>query len=117
MKPEDPVCLCFHVTHRKVISFIRVEKPKRPSQLSQCFGAGTGCGWCRPYLERIMAKELESQHSTPNSDRENDPNQADLDAISIQDYARNRAKYVLDGGGKPPPGAVPIDKIEPESGQ
>ncbi len=54
MSPDDPVCLCFHVTRRKVTNFIRVEKPRRASQLSECFGAGTGCGWCRPYLERIL---------------------------------------------------------------
>jgi len=58
MNPDDLICLCFHVSRRKVDNFIRVEKPKRPSQLSQCFGAGTGCGWCRPYLERLLNQSL-----------------------------------------------------------
>jgi bacterioferritin-associated ferredoxin len=57
MKPDDEVCLCFHVTRRKVTQFIRVQKPGVASQLSECFGAGTGCGWCRPYLERIFENE------------------------------------------------------------
>ena len=54
MKDDDNVCLCFHVSRRKIIQFIRAEKPKVTSQLSECYGAGTGCGWCRPFLERLM---------------------------------------------------------------
>ncbi|QDV63925.1 (2Fe-2S)-binding protein [Crateriforma conspicua] len=54
MNDDDMVCLCFQVTRRKIVQFIRVEKPKRLSQLSQCYSAGTGCGWCRPFLERLM---------------------------------------------------------------
>jgi bacterioferritin-associated ferredoxin len=57
MQLDDEVCLCFHVTKRKVIQYIRVKRPELPSQLSECFGAGTGCGWCRPYLERILQAE------------------------------------------------------------
>lgn len=54
MDEDDELCLCFHVTKRKVIQFIRVRKPKVASQLSECYGAGTGCGWCRPFLRRLM---------------------------------------------------------------
>ncbi|TWU26936.1 BFD-like [2Fe-2S] binding domain protein [Novipirellula galeiformis] len=54
MQDDDELCLCFHVTRRKVVQFIRVQKPKRASQLSECFGAGTGCGWCRPFLRKLM---------------------------------------------------------------
>lgn len=54
MELDEELCLCFHVTKRKVINFIRVEKPARPGQLSECFGAGTGCGWCRTYLTRLF---------------------------------------------------------------
>jgi bacterioferritin-associated ferredoxin len=54
MKPDDELCLCFHVTLRKVQNFIRVEKPRVASQLSECGGAGTGCGWCRPLLRRLV---------------------------------------------------------------
>ena len=53
MKPDDELCLCFHVTKRKVVNYLRVEKPSHPSLLSECFGAGTGCGWCRPFLKRL----------------------------------------------------------------
>lgn len=54
MEPDDELCLCFHVTKRKVVNYLRVEKPKRVGQLSECFGAGTGCGWCRPFLQQLF---------------------------------------------------------------
>lgn len=54
MDEDDELCLCFHVTRRKVVQFIRVKRPTRASQLSECYGAGTGCGWCRPFLKRLM---------------------------------------------------------------
>ncbi len=106
MKPEDPICLCFHVTRRKVINFIRVEKPTRPSQLSECFGAGTGCGWCRPYLERILAIETAKRN---RDDQEREKQQQFLDDLSREEYASGRARYVQEGGGTPPPGATPPD--------
>ncbi len=53
MLPDDELCLCFHVTQRKVQNFLRVERPRVASQMSECFGAGTGCGWCRPFLLRL----------------------------------------------------------------
>lgn len=124
MNPDDPVCLCFHVTRRKVINYIRVEKPRRPSQLSQCFGAGTGCGWCRPYLERLLIDETEASReiaakqtkvpSETTSHRTQEAvDQPDLDSISFDQYLRGREKYVKDGGGTPPPGATPIEQPDP----
>jgi NAD(P)H-nitrite reductase large subunit len=107
MSPDDPVCLCFHVTRRKVINFIRVEKPKRPSQLSQCFGAGTGCGWCRSYLERLLKSELDRGSSAASQGD-------DANEVSFEEYASQRANYVREGGGTPPAGAMPIDNTEPE---
>ena len=54
MRENEDVCLCFHVSRRKVEQFIRVQKPTKPSQLAECYGAGTGCGWCRPFLKRLL---------------------------------------------------------------
>jgi bacterioferritin-associated ferredoxin len=48
--PDQELCVCFHVTRRKVENFIRLEQPRRAAQLAECYGAGTGCGWCRRYL-------------------------------------------------------------------
>ena len=77
MDDDDDLCLCFHVSRRKVIQFIRAERPKVASQLAECYGAGTGCGWCRPFLSRLL--------------RENDP-----ETVEIPDsdsYRANREKY------------------------
>ena len=92
MDLDDELCLCFHVTKRKVINFIRVEKPKRPGQLSECFGAGTGCGWCRTYLRRLFEQERGGQPK-------------DASEPTREEYARDRTRYVRSGGGTPPPGA------------
>ena len=102
MELDDELCLCFHVTKRKVINFIRVEKPSRSGQLSECFGAGTGCGWCRTYLRRLFDQERGRAA------------QADPDPTA-NEYAQGRASYVRAGGGTPPPGATPIDAIPPQS--
>ena len=51
---EAKVCYCFHVSRRKLVNFVRQTKPKVPSQLSLCGGAGTGCGWCIPFLKQIF---------------------------------------------------------------
>ncbi len=99
MELDDELCLCFHVTKRKVTNFIRIEKPQRAGQLSECFGAGTGCGWCRPFLERLF-------HAAAAGET------ADPDLPASADYARDRTSYVRAGGGTPPPGATPIDEAD-----
>jgi len=97
MELDDEVCLCFHVSKRKVVNYIRVEKPSRPGQLSECFGAGTGCGWCRTYLRRLF-------------DQRNEPMAEEASEPTRQDYALGRTHYVREGKGTPPPGATPIDE-------
>jgi len=62
---DDEVCLCFHVTHGKVAQFVRVTQPRVASQLSECFGAGSGCGWCRPFLQRIFDAQRAGSPSEP----------------------------------------------------
>jgi NAD(P)H-nitrite reductase large subunit len=96
MQLDDEVCLCFHVTKRKLINFLRVEQPRRAGQLSECFGAGTGCGWCRSYLQRLF-DEAVAGGATQEAD------------LSSEEYARRRASYIRAGGGTPPPGATPLE--------
>jgi NAD(P)H-nitrite reductase large subunit len=67
--------------------------------LSECFGAGTGCGWCRPFLRRIFEEVRQGK----------DPAAAEP---TSRDYARARAQYVRQGKGTPPPGATPIDDAD-----
>ncbi len=77
MHDDENLCLCFHVSKRKVIQYIRVHRPTVASQLSECYGAGTGCGWCRPFLERLL------EHANP-------------DAVELPDprsYQSDRAEY------------------------
>jgi bacterioferritin-associated ferredoxin len=87
MKLDDEVCLCFHVTRRKVHQYIRVKHPEVASQLSECFGAGTGCGWCRPYLERIFRGET-SQSETSQSD-----SFGECELPEATEYAQSRGIY------------------------
>ena len=96
MELDDELCLCFHVTKRKVLNYIRIEKPQRAGQLSNCFGAGTGCGWCRAYLKKLFEAAAGGN-----------PQSANLPAAT--NYATQRTNYVRQGKGKPPPGATPID--------
>jgi len=95
MQLDDELCLCFHVTKRKVINFLRVERPQRESQLADCYGAGTGCGWCRPYLKKLFEASRGSTAESPEL-----PN--------ATDYSRGRTSYVRAGKGTPPAGATPI---------
>ncbi len=99
MDLDDELCLCFHVTARKVIQYIRVEKPTRPAQLAECYGAGTGCGWCRPYLERLLEQARAGASGCG-------------ELPEPRDYARQRTQYVRAGHGTPPPGATPIDDAD-----
>jgi NAD(P)H-nitrite reductase large subunit len=89
MDMDDELCLCFHVTKRKVVNFIRVEKPRRAGQLSECFGAGTGCGWCRPFLQKLFDEAVAGGKTMP-------------DLPTPADYARMRRQYIRDGKGSPP---------------
>lgn len=92
MELDDPVCYCFHVSKRKVLNFIRLYQPKRASQLSECNGAGTGCGWCIAYLKRCFEEKSAS---------------AVVIEMTAEEYARARGEYIKSGQGKPPPGAIP----------
>lgn len=79
MQPDDHVCLCFHVSLRKLRTFMNREQPRVPSQLSECLGAGTGCQWCVPFLKKLHQQWEAGQ--TP-----------DL-PIAPQEYARRRRSY------------------------
>jgi NAD(P)H-nitrite reductase large subunit len=95
MQLDDEICYCFHVTKRKILNFIRIHKPRRSSQISECGGAGTGCGWCRPFLEKYFAESVRG-------------GETESDDMTPENYARLRAKYVREGKGSPAPGATPL---------
>jgi bacterioferritin-associated ferredoxin len=93
---DDELCLCFHVSKRKILNHLRVHQPRVPSQLSDCGGAGTGCGWCVPFLKRYFEDARRKGRETAEADR-----------LSSEDYARARGAYLRAGRGVPPAGATP----------
>jgi bacterioferritin-associated ferredoxin len=90
MHPDDEVCLCFHVSLRKIRGYLKREDPPVASLISDCLGAGTGCQWCVPFLRRLHA-----QHAAGE--------EPDL-AVSPEEYASSRKSYHKTG----------VRPIEPE---
>jgi bacterioferritin-associated ferredoxin len=104
---DAKICYCFHVSRRKLENFVRRERPRVASQLSQCGGAGTGCGWCIPFLKQIFAVGGQETEA--------------LNQLTPEEYARQRALYIRSGKGTPPAGATPLpdgnvgDSANPEN--
>src|ERR1041385_7091347 len=96
MDLDAKVCYCFHVTRRKLVNFVRQRQPRVPSQLSECGGAGTGCGWCIPFLKQIFQQEVKGAAAT------------ELEQLTPEEYERRRAQYIREGKGTPPAGATPL---------
>jgi NAD(P)H-nitrite reductase large subunit len=95
MDLDAQVCYCFHVTRRKLVNYVRINRPQVPSQLSECGGAGTGCGWCIPFLKQIFHQGAQGGETA-------------LEQMQPAEYERLRAAYIRAGKGTPPPGAEPL---------
>ncbi len=78
------VCLCFHVSERKVVNYCRREKPAVASLISECLSAGTGCGWCVPFLKELH-RQVRDGVSEPGL------------RINPGEYASQRADYRKSG--------------------
>ncbi|HMO16081.1 MAG TPA: (2Fe-2S)-binding protein [Pirellulaceae bacterium] len=100
MQIDDHICLCFKVTQRKIINYIRVEKPKVAAQLSDCFGAGTGCGWCRPFLQALF-DQYSQRYELEDSSDENRLASSASDSLQIgsDTYAAQRKNYLRETRG------------------
>jgi len=79
LHPDDHVCLCFHVSLRKIRAYLHREDPPVASLISECLSAGTGCGWCVPFLKHLHAQHQRGQ-------------EPDL-RISPEHYAKKRTTY------------------------
>lgn len=79
MDLDDDVCVCMHVSLRKLQNFALRERPVCPERMTECLGAGTACGWCIPLLTRIAAAGRAGQ--TPHID------------VSAADHQSRRAAY------------------------
>ena len=75
--------MCHRVSLRKLINYLNRERPAVPSQLSECLGAGTGCHWCVPFLERLHVQWRRGE--TPHL------------PVSPQRYAARRSEYHRSG--------------------
>jgi len=91
MRLDDEICCCYHVSLRKLVRYAERERPARPSQLSNCLGAGTGCGWCIPVLKKIH--ELAVSGRLPPEAAETAEGLAGLPATP-DEYAAQRAAYL-----------------------
>lgn len=80
MDPDDHVCLCFRVSQRKIVNYCKRERPAVASLVSECLGAGTGCGWCIPYLKKLHQQAIDGVE------------QPDL-PVSPEVYADQRSNY------------------------
>jgi bacterioferritin-associated ferredoxin len=112
MHIDDTVCYCFHVTWRKLENWARRHRPRVASQLSACGGAGTGCGWCIPFLRLIHRRVVGESSSTipPLATDEGDESLVNLTAA---EYAALRDEYIRRGRGKPPAPAAPSQESSP----
>ena len=80
MNHDDNVCLCFHVSKRKIVNFCRRQRPAVASLISECLSAGTGCQWCVPFLKNLHQQVIEG---VANPDL----------PIAPKDYAERRSQY------------------------
>ena len=88
MELEDEVCFCFHVTYRKLRNYARHNKPAVPSLMSDCLGAGTGCGWCRKIIVKIWEQSQRDDTGLP--------------LPSVAERKAEREKYWLEKFNKAP---------------
>jgi bacterioferritin-associated ferredoxin len=105
LQPDDTVCFCFHVSLRKIETFCAVDKPRHPSQISDCLSAGTGCGWCVPMLRRIHGRLCPGQAPWWRQVEVPDTGVRSDDSVDAQAYKSGRKDYIRQGKGKPPEGA------------
>jgi NAD(P)H-nitrite reductase large subunit len=67
------------VTLGKIRGFLAREDPGVASLISECLGAGTGCGWCVPFLRHLHARHVRGE-------------EPDL-RVSPEEYTRARQGY------------------------
>lgn len=103
MELDEDLCVCFHVSRRKVLNFLRVQCPHRAGQLANCFGAGTGCGWCRPFLQQLF-----DEAQTGDADPRRLPTE--------EDYRTLREGYLRAGRRDPLPCVPPEETPERPTG-
>ncbi|MCH2213406.1 MAG: (2Fe-2S)-binding protein [Fuerstiella sp.] len=64
------------------MNHVRIHRPGVASQLSECGGAGTGCGWCVPFLRQHF--EASQRDATPDI------------SVSEEESAARRQQYLAE---------------------
>ncbi|TVQ03444.1 MAG: (2Fe-2S)-binding protein [Planctomycetaceae bacterium] len=116
MKPDDELCLCFHVSLRKVEQYLRTRRPAVASQLSECYGAGTGCGWCRPFLRRLHQQIVVGTSTRGDEEADGDDQPVGLVPARLPDaesYAAERESFRAAASGDAKASDEPPDDLTP----
>ena len=87
MNLDDKICYCYHVSLRKLVNFARREDLQRPSQMSLCLNAGTGCGWCIPILKKVYEETKDERRAAEDASLPGLP-------ASPEEYAAARKQYL-----------------------
>ena len=111
MEEDDTLCFCFHISRRKIENFVRRTRPRRASQISECFGAGTGCGWCIPYLVQLYRDLMDEEKVNAKTPAEGELPAEEYEALrpfylqEIREGSRSRNQV----GGEAAPVSDPLD--------
>ena len=80
MDLDDKLCYCYSISKRKIVNFVKQTRPRRASQITACFEAGSGCGWCIPFLVKIHRQVMSGA-------------EVEADDISPAEYEAMRKRY------------------------
>lgn len=67
MKPGASVCVCHHVGHDDCRALVLDGSVKCTADLQRKTGAGSSCGLCMPYFEKIIAHYLAGGGKRPEA--------------------------------------------------
>ncbi|MFO0840658.1 MAG: (2Fe-2S)-binding protein [Phycisphaerae bacterium] len=113
MNHDDLICLCYHVSLRKLVHFARRERPQVDARMSECLGAGTGCGWCIPVLARlaVLARQgrLDEHFELPHSPAEYAAMRAAYRRWKAAQSADSAEKIASDDASRPARETPPAD--------
>jgi bacterioferritin-associated ferredoxin len=103
---------------------LRARRPAVASQLSECYGAGTGCGWCRPFLRRLHQQIVVGTLTQADAARADaaraDAARADDEAIDsvpaslpdAESYAAERESFRAAARADAKPPDEPLDNMQ-----
>lgn len=83
MNLDHDICYCYHVSLRKLRNFARRENLRKPSQMSECLNAGTGCGWCIPVLKQVF-----------EASQQDGGDEVEMASLTPEEYAARRQEYI-----------------------